>query len=63
MDIKYKIGWKRTGRLSLANIAMIIDKNLLSWEGSIGISVLYVNEKETGKNTRYALSFQISNFS
>jgi len=28
---------------------MIIDKNLLSWEGSIGISVLYVNEKETGK--------------
>jgi hypothetical protein len=28
---------------------MIIDKNLLSWEGSTGISVLYVNEKETGK--------------
>jgi len=23
---------------------MIIDKNLLSWEGSIGISVLYVKE-------------------
>jgi hypothetical protein len=51
MEIKYKIWPEKNGKVLFSKGRDDnIDKNLLSWEGSIGISFLYVNEILTTKS-------------